>query len=110
MTFFTGNQTVLFVDDDAQLREANRQTFDLAGLAVDTFAEASAVLPHITPDFTGILITDIRMPGMDGLQLRAAIHEIDPEIPVILITGHADVDMAVRALKDGAFEIGRAHV
>lgn len=104
MSFFTGQQTVLFVDDDAQLRAANSQSLELAGLSVDAFADAAGVLPHIAPDFPGIVITDIRMPGMDGLQLRAAIHAIDPDIPVILITGHADVAMAVRALHDGAFD------
>nr|WP_208417811.1 sigma-54 dependent transcriptional regulator [Sphingopyxis panaciterrae] len=101
---FTGQQTILFVDDDAQLRAANIQALDLAGLSVEAFADAASVLPHITPDFSGIVITDIRMPGMDGLQLRAAIHAIDPDIPVILITGHADIAMAVRALHDGAFD------
>src|SRR3546814_13583420 len=55
-------------------------------------------------DCPGVVVTDIRMPGMDGLELRAAIHAIDPEIPVVLITGHADVAMAVCALHDGAFD------
>lgn len=104
MTFFTAEQTILFVDDDACLREANLQSLDLAGLAVEAFADAASVLPRIAGDFSGIVVTDIRMPGMDGLQLRAAVHEIDPDIPVILITGHADVAMAVRALQDGAFD------
>jgi len=104
MSFFTGAQTIFFVDDDAALREANVQTLDLAGLAVKAFPDAQSVLPRIEPGFSGIVITDIRMPGMDGLELRAAIHAIDPDIPVILITGHADVAMAVRALHDGAFD------
>src|SRR3546814_432448 len=104
MSFFTGQQTIFFVDDDAALRAANLQTLDLAGLAVETFADAGSVLPRIDRDFAGIVVTDIRMPGMDGLELRAAIHGIDPEIPVMLITGHADVAMAVRALRDGAFD------
>lgn len=104
MTFFTDEQTILFVDDDPQLREANLQSLDLAGLAVEAFADAGSVLPRITRDFAGIVISDIRMPAMDGLDLRAAIHEVDPDIPVILITGHADVPMAVRALQEGAFD------
>src|SRR3546814_1515261 len=82
MSFFTGQQTIFFVDDDAALRAANLQTLDLAGLAVETFADAGSVLPRIDRDFAGIVVTDIRMPGMDGLELRAAIHGIDPEIPV----------------------------
>ncbi|MGH6696020.1 sigma-54-dependent transcriptional regulator [Sphingopyxis sp.] len=104
MSFFTGEQTIFFVDDDAALREANVQTLDLAGLAVEAFPDAQSVLPRIEAGFSGIVVTDIRMPGMDGLELRAAIHAIDPDIPVILITGHADVAMAVRALHDGAFD------
>lgn len=104
MSFFTDEQTIFFVDDDAALREANVQTLDLAGLAVAAFPDAQSVLPRIDADFAGVVVTDIRMPGMDGLELRAAIHAIDPDIPVILITGHADVAMAVRALHDGAFD------
>jgi two-component system C4-dicarboxylate transport response regulator DctD len=104
MSFFTDSQTIFFVDDDASLRAANVQTLDLAGLDVKAFADAASVLPHIARDFPGIVVTDIRMPGMDGLELRAAIHAIDPDIPVVLITGHADVTMAVRALHDGAFD------
>lgn len=104
MSFFTDSQTIFFVDDDASLRAANVQTLDLAGLGVEAFSDAASVLPHIAADFPGIVVTDIRMPGMDGLELRAAIHAIDPDIPVVLITGHADVTMAVRALHDGAFD------
>ncbi len=104
MSFFTAEQIIFFVDDDAALREANVQTLDLAGLTAEAFPDAHSVLPRIAADFPGVVVTDIRMPGMDGLELRAAIHAIDPEIPVVLITGHADVAMAVRALHDGAFD------
>ena len=104
MSFFTAEQVIFFVDDDAALREANVQTLDLAGLTAAAFPDAHSVLPRIAADFPGVVVTDIRMPGMDGLELRAAIHAIDPEIPVVLITGHADVAMAVRALHDGAFD------
>lgn len=95
---------ILFVDDDAAMREANVQTLELAGLAVQPFAGAQAALAQIQPDFAGAVITDIRMPGLDGLQFFERIRAVDPEIPVILITGHGDVPMAVRALQDGAFD------
>lgn len=95
---------VLFVDDDAAMREANVQTLELAGIVVRPFASAQAALGAIRPDFDGAVVTDIRMPGMDGLQFFERIRTIDPEIPVILITGHGDVPMAVRALQDGAFD------
>lgn len=97
-------QTIFFVDDDTQLREANVQTLELAGLPVRAFADAAALLAAIRPDFDGVVVSDIRMPGMDGLQLFARLRAMDAELPVILITGHADVPMAVGALRDGAFD------
>ncbi|MEG3181360.1 sigma-54-dependent transcriptional regulator [Sphingomonas sp. LT1P40] len=95
---------ILFVDDDAALLEANVQTLELAGLTVRAFADAQTALGAVTRAFAGVVVSDIRMPGMDGLQLFARLRAIDPEIPVILITGHADVPMAVGALRDGAFD------
>ncbi|MDQ8756274.1 sigma-54 dependent transcriptional regulator [Sphingosinicella sp. LHD-64] len=104
MTFFTDTQTVFFVDDDATLREANVQSLELAGIDVAAFGDAADALAGIGADFPGALVSDIRMPRMDGLQLFARVREIDPEIPVILITGHADVPTAIAALRDGAFD------
>lgn len=102
--FETPDPLVLFVDDDRQLRDANRQSFELAGIAVDALADAEAALTRIAPDFPGIIVTDIRMPRLDGLQLLERVRAVDPDIPVILITGHGDVPMAVKALHDGAFD------
>lgn len=104
MSFFTDSQTVFFVDDDAKLREANVQSLELAGIEARAFGDAESALAQIDTVFPGVLISDIRMPRMDGLQLFARVRAIDSEIPVILITGHADVPMAIGALKDGAFE------
>ena len=104
MTFLTDQQTVLFVDDDATVREANVQSLELAGLDVAAFGDAASALERIDAEFTGVVVSDIRMPRIDGLQLFARIREIDPEIPVILITGHADVPTAIGALKQGAFD------
>jgi two-component system C4-dicarboxylate transport response regulator DctD len=104
MTFFDGEQMVLFVDDDAQLRAANIQLLELADISVRAFAGAEDALAMLNRDFPGVLVSDIRMPRIDGLQLFARARAIDPEIPVILITGHADVPMAVNALRDGAFD------
>jgi two-component system C4-dicarboxylate transport response regulator DctD len=104
MTILVDRQTVLFVDDDEKLRQANAQTLELAGIDVRPVAMAEEALASIGSDFDGVVVTDIRMPRMDGLQLFARIREIDPEIPVILITGHADVPTAVAALRDGAFD------
>lgn len=97
-------QTVFFVDDDAELRDANVQSLELAGLAVRPFADARSALTQIDAAFDGMIVSDIRMSGMVGLELFAAIRAIDADIPVILISGHADVPMAVSALREGAFD------
>lgn len=96
--------TVLLVDDDADLRASTRQALELAGLDVGCFAAAQPALDRVTAGFGGVVITDIRMPDMDGLTLMSHIHEIDRDIPVILITGHGDVPLAVRAMREGAHD------
>jgi two-component system, NtrC family, C4-dicarboxylate transport response regulator DctD len=101
---FVTDQQVIFVEDDEALRTATIQTLELAGLQVRAFAGADAALAAIDPDFGGVIVSDIRMRGMDGLQLFARVRAIDADIPVILVTGHADVAMAVGALRDGAFD------
>ena len=95
---------VVLVEDDAALREATVQTLELSGLEVQPFDNAARAARYVTPSFAGCVVTDIRMDGMDGLQLFARIMEIDRDIPVILITGHGDIKMAVRAMQDGAFD------
>ncbi|MXQ09528.1 response regulator [Alphaproteobacteria bacterium GH1-50] len=96
--------TVLFVDDEADLREVARQTLDLAGLKAAVFADAEEALSHVSRNFEGILVTDIRMAGMDGLTLMSRCLEIDPAFPIILVTGHGDVDLAVQSMRDGAYD------
>lgn len=95
---------ILFVDDEAPLRHAASQALMLADLQVIACADAATALGHLERDFAGVLITDIRMPGMDGLALMSAALAIDPELPVILVTGHGDVDLAVQSMRDGAYD------
>lgn len=95
---------VLLVDDDEDLRNSTTQALDLAGLQVDGFAQAEPALDRITAGFAGVVISDIRMPGLDGLTLMNRIHDIDRDVPVILITGHGDVPLAVRAMREGAHD------
>ena len=95
---------VFLVDDDADLRASTEQALELAGLRVEGFERAQPALERITAGFSGVVITDIRMPGMDGMTLMTRIHEIDADIPVILITGHGDVPLAVRAMREGAHD------
>lgn len=95
---------VRLVDDDEDLRLAQVQTLRIAGFAVEPFASAAEALEGMTADYPGVVLSDVRMPGMDGLELFDRLHGIDPELPVILLTGHADVPMAVSALKQGAYD------
>lgn len=95
---------VLFVDDEPDLRIAGEQTLSLADLPVLACATASAALDHISPDFPGILVTDIRMPDMDGTALMTEALKRDPDLPVILVTGHGDVELAVKSMRKGAYD------
>ena len=95
---------ILLIDDDDDLRRATAQTLDLAGYAVQDFARAEAALAALGPDFPGVVVSDISMPGLDGLQLHQRIRAADPDLPVILITGHGDIPMAVRAMQDGVYD------
>lgn len=97
-------ETILFVDDEDHLRMAAEQTLHLEDLPVACYPEAAPALARVARDFPGILVTDIRMPGIDGLELMARALEIDPEFPVILVTGHGDVELAVKSMRDGAYD------
>ncbi|RUT31319.1 sigma-54-dependent Fis family transcriptional regulator [Arsenicitalea aurantiaca] len=94
----------LLVDDEEDLRRASAQALDLAGLKVRDLGSAERALELVGYGFNGIVITDIRMPGMDGMTLMGRIHELDADIPVILVTGHGDVQLAVRAMREGAYD------
>lgn len=95
---------VLLVDDDAAMRLSTAQALDLEGFEVEELPDAQAALDRVGFGFEGVVISDIRMPGMDGLTLMNRIRDIDPEIPVILITGHGDVQLAVRSMREGAHD------
>lgn len=95
---------VLLVDDDRQLLHATAQTLELAGFDVTPFGAATDALARIDRTFAGVVVSDIRMPGMDGLQLFERIGGIDPEVPVILVTGHGDIPTAVKAIQDGVYD------
>lgn len=95
---------VILVDDDDQLRAALAQALDIEGLSVQPFERAEVALSAITKAHDGIVISDVRMPGMDGIELFSRIRQIDSDLPVILITGHGEIPMAVAALKNGAYD------
>ncbi len=95
---------VLIIDDEEDMRRSISQFMMLSGFETETFDGATQVLPVINPDYDGVVISDIRMPGMDGMELLRRIHAIDANLPVILITGHGDVQMAVEAMRIGAYD------
>jgi len=96
--------SVFLIDDDRDLRKAMQQTLELAGFTVSPFASATEALAALSPDFDGVVISDIRMPGMDGLTFFRRVAGLDPDLPVILVTGHGDIPMAVQAIQDGAYD------
>ncbi|HMV40689.1 MAG TPA: sigma-54-dependent Fis family transcriptional regulator, partial [Plasticicumulans sp.] len=98
------NPTVLVVDDEPHVRLAAVQTLELEGITAEPLASAAAALARLSPEFDGIVVSDVRMPGMDGLALQRAVAALDPELPVVLVTGHGDIAMAVQAIRDGAYD------
>lgn len=90
------------VDDDESIRRALSAIAQSAGHPVAAHPSAEAFLANVPKDSGGCVVADVRMPGMTGLQLQQAMHERGLELPVIMMTGHGDVAMAVEALKNGA--------
>ncbi|MDR2299245.1 MAG: sigma-54 dependent transcriptional regulator [Comamonas sp.] len=93
---------VLIVEDDADVAMACEQALQLEGFECGCISSAELALKHLSAEFAGVVISDIRLPRKSGLELLADIRIMDAELPVILITGHGDISMAVQAMKDGA--------
>ncbi|CAM2984892.1 sigma-54-dependent transcriptional regulator [Moritella viscosa] len=95
---------VFFIDDEEDLRIANQQTLELAGINVTCFSDAESALAQLAVKTPLVVITDIRLPGLSGHQLLLQLRQQDPSLPVILITGHGDISLAVQAMHDGAYD------
>ncbi len=95
---------VFFVDDDRDVRAANLQTLKGAGFDALAYSTADGALRDLSWAFSGVVVTDLRMPQLDGRQLLARVGAIDPDIPVIIITGHGEISDAVDAMKEGAYD------
>lgn len=95
---------IFLIDDEEEILHACNQTFELEGYTIRTFTRAEDVLPLLHEDWMGAVITDVKMPGMDGMELFGAIKKIAKDIPVIILTGHGDVPMAMEAMHGGAFD------
>ena len=96
--------TAFVVDDDDAVRTSLRLLLKSVGLPVETFASAQAFLDGFDAERAGCLVLDIRMPGMSGLELQQRLNEIHAIIPIVFITGHGDVPMAVEAMQHGAVD------
>jgi FixJ family two-component response regulator len=96
--------TVFIIDDDASVRESIKDLVESVGLSAASFASAHAFLASERRDGPSCLVLDVRLPGISGLDLQLELRKVGIKIPVIFITGHADVPMTVKAMKSGAVE------
>lgn len=95
---------VYFVDDDRGMIHSSVQWLTLSGLKVQAFVDPKVLLRTLKPNSACIVVSDIKMPDLDGMSLMKHLHAKDKNLPVILITGHGDIPLAVEAMKKGAYE------
>lgn len=98
------SEQVWLVDDEADIRDAVSFLLGTAGFEARTFASPAELLEQITPEHRGCLILDVRLPGMDGLELQTRLRESGVTMPILFISGHGDIPMAVRAVNAGALD------
>ncbi|MBM2576835.1 sigma-54-dependent Fis family transcriptional regulator [Jannaschia sp. Os4] len=98
------NNRVAIVDDEQDMRQSISQWLALSGFATETFGSAEEALKKVGGDYPGVVVSDIRMPGVDGMQFLKRLMGQDSSLPVVMITGHGDVPMAVEAMRLGAFD------
>ncbi|PUA18675.1 sigma-54 dependent transcriptional regulator [Glaciimonas sp. PCH181] len=96
-------EAVLIEDEDA-VRKATAQTLELGDFTVHACESAEQAQPWLRADFAGVIVTDVRLPGRSGLEVLAQVVALDPDLPVIVVTGHGDVSMAVEAMRQGAYD------
>ncbi|MDX2479464.1 MAG: sigma-54 dependent transcriptional regulator [Desulfuromusa sp.] len=99
-----GDNNVCLVDDDAEMRAATAQWLELSGYKVQSYSDAPSALNYLTSEFDGVVVSDIRMPKMDGMVFLSRLYALDSDIPVVLLTAHGDVQMAVGAMQKGAYD------
>jgi two-component system C4-dicarboxylate transport response regulator DctD len=95
---------VLYIEDDELVRRASVQSLQLAGFEVVGHASVESAAKLINAEFSGVIVSDIRLPGASGLDLLEQCRERAPDVPVILVTGHGDISMAVQAMRNGAYD------
>jgi DNA-binding NtrC family response regulator len=95
---------IAIVDDEQDMRQSISQWLALSGFDTETYASAEDALKSVGADYPGVVVSDIKMPGMDGMSFLKRLMSVDSALPVIMITGHGDVPMAVEAMRVGAFD------
>jgi len=95
---------IAIVDDEQDMRQSISQWLALSGFDTETYSSAEDALKTVGADYPGVVVSDIKMPGMDGMQFLKRLMSVDSGLPVIMITGHGDVPMAVEAMRVGAFD------
>jgi FixJ family two-component response regulator len=95
---------VFVVEDDPSMRRALSNLFESVGLQVEMFGAASEMLQSKLPDVASCLVLDVRLPGLSGLELQTELAKANIHIPIIFMTGHGDIPMSVRAMKEGAVD------
>ncbi|MFO7765634.1 MAG: sigma-54 dependent transcriptional regulator [Pelovirga sp.] len=104
MTTTDPHKIIILVDDDTEMRAAAAQWLELAGYEIRAFADAVSALAAMNEGVQGLVVTDVRMPKMDGMEFLARIRSLDADVPVVLITAHGDISMAVEAIRQGAYD------
>lgn len=94
----------ILIEDEQSVREAIAQTLELGGFNVHACGSVEQAQAWLTPRFAGVIVTDVRLPGRSGLELLTQVTTLDPDLPVIVVTGHGDVSMAVDAMRAGAYD------
>lgn len=94
---------IYLVDDDRDFREATKELLDNEGLPTLAFDRGKTMLSHVESDWDGVILCDVKMPGLDGFDLLGMVQELAPEIPFLMMTGHGDIPMAISAMKKGAY-------
>ncbi len=100
----SNDNKVFIVDDDEAVRQSTAWLIESIGLTVNTYSSADEFLQNYSDNDTGCIVMDVRMPGMSGLDAQEEMNKLNIKVPLIFITGHGDVPMAVKALKRGAFD------
>ncbi len=104
MTQCDGVRQVLLVDDESEVRASIAQTLELEGFEVTSLSGAAAALEQLSYAWPGIVLSDLKMPQMNGLTFLSKVMEIDAEMPFVIVSAHGDIPMAVQAMRDGAYD------